>query len=337
MPHLALMKIFSRKERWKNYNGNVNIVDDISTSDIPRIFNEKQLHSLQLYEFKNPNEKTWKTFNEFFKLHPEIGMRILWYDENDFSFFNKIPNIRSITIASFLSKDFSSFGQNKELKHFGIEETKSIATDISFIENFQQLESLYVDGMKKGIENVRHLKKLNKLTLRGIKKENLDFLEGLSELGELNLLFGSYKSLESLTKIQSLKSIEFSRVRQIPSFDFLNSLSNLEILEFEGMSKLEGIPRLDKLENLKRLHVHNNVRMKDFQEVKRIPNLKVFHISFAENSKASECKNLLDQAVDIVLNSSSIEYTNIMHWTDENITKQFEEKGIKKWEWNQVV
>ncbi len=329
--------IFSKKEKWKNFSGNVNIIDNISTSDITKIISEPHLHSLQFYEFKNPAEKTWRTLNELFKLHPEIGMRVLWYDENDFSFFSKIPNIRSITIASFLSKDFTPFGQNKDLKHFGIEETKSTATDISFIENFQQLDSLYVDGMKKGIESVQHLKKLNKLTFRGIKKENLDFLTELRELSELNLLFGSYKNLESLTKIQSLKSIEFSRVRQIPNFDFLNSLYNLEILEFEGMSKLEDIPRLDKLEKLKRLHVHNNVRLKGFQEVKRIPNLKVFQISFAENSKASERKNLIDQAVDIVLNSPSIEYTNIMHWTDEHITNQLKEKGIKKWQWNQEV
>ncbi|MEL6562661.1 MAG: hypothetical protein AAFQ94_31115, partial [Bacteroidota bacterium] len=277
-----------------------------------------------------PNEDTWRTLNELFRLHPEIGMRVLWYDENDFSSFSKIPNIRSITIASFLSKDFTPFGQNKNLKHFGIEETKSTATDISFIENFHQLESLYVDGMKKGIESIQNLRTLNKLTLRGIKKENLDFLAELSSLSELNLLFGSYKNLESLTKIQSLKSIEFSRVRQIPNFDFLNALTNLEILEFEGMSKLEGIPRLDKLKNLKRLHVHNNVRMRDLQEVSSIPNLKVFQISFAENSKASERKHLIEQAVEIVLNSSSIEYTNIMLWTDENITKQLEDKGVKQ-------
>ena len=80
--------------------------------------------------------------------------------------------------------------------------------------------------------------------------------------------------------------------------------------------------------------MHNNVRMKDFQEVNSIPNLKVFQVSFAENSKASERKNLIDQAVDIVLNSSSIEYTNIMHWTDNEITRQLEEKGVKKWEWH---
>lgn len=300
-------------------------------SDIPKILKENRLHSLQLYEFKNPNEKTWDALNEIFKQHPEIGMRILWYGTNDFAFFSKIPNIRKMTIASFLSKDFTPFGQNVNLKHFGIEDTKSNAVDISFIENFLHLESLYVDGMKKGIESVQHLKGLKKLTLRGIKKENLDFLVGLDELCELNLLFGSYKGLTSLSEVNSLKSIEFSRVRQIANFDFLNSLSNLESLEFEGMSKLESIPPLNQLENLRRLHIHNNLRLRNLQQVKGIPNLKVFQFSIAEKCPGSERKNLIDQAASIILDSSSIEYTNIMQWTDKDVTEKLKEKGVKKW------
>lgn len=160
-----LMKIFRRKEKWKNFNGNINIVDNISISDIPKILAEPNLRSLQLYEFKEPNEKTWNTLNELFKQHPEIGMRILWYDQNDFSFLSKIPNIRDVTIASFLSKDFTPFGQNVNLKHFGIEETKSTSVDVSFIKNFSQLKSLYVDGMKNGVENAQRLKHIEKLTL----------------------------------------------------------------------------------------------------------------------------------------------------------------------------
>ncbi|MEL6562498.1 MAG: hypothetical protein AAFQ94_30290 [Bacteroidota bacterium] len=55
------MKVFGKQEKWKNFSGNINIVDNISTSDIPKIINEPRLHSLQLYEFKNPNEDTWRT------------------------------------------------------------------------------------------------------------------------------------------------------------------------------------------------------------------------------------------------------------------------------------
>ncbi|ANH61430.1 leucine-rich repeat domain-containing protein [Dokdonia donghaensis] len=328
------MGIFSQKEKWKNYSGNINIHSDIKKSDIPKIIAEDNIHSLQLYQFQNPKKQTWETLNEFYKQYPDIRLRVLWYETQDLSFYKEIPNIRKFSIASFNTKDYSALLSNTKLTHFGIEETKSTAVDLSFIKEFKDLESLYIDGMKKGLENVKHLKKLKVLTFRGVKMDNLDFISELNNLEELNLLFGSYKNLESITKLKQLKSIEFSRVRQIPNFDFLNSLENLEKIEFEGMSKMEEIPNLSKLTKLKSIHIHNNLRLQNIKSIGEIQNLKLLQLSFAENSKASERKNLIEQSVRIIMKSKSIEYTNIMHWTDEEMTKKLTEKGIKKWSWD---
>lgn len=329
------MGIFgSNKEKWTNHSGNINIHSDLKKSDIPKIISEENIHSLQLYTFKNPKRQTWETLNEFYKQYPDIRLRVLWYETQDLSFYKEIPNIRKFSIASFNTKDYSALLSNTKLTHFGIEETKSTAVDLSFIKEFKDLESLYIDGMKKGLENVKHLKKLKVLTFRGVKMDNLDFLSESNSLEELNLLFGSYKNLESITKLKQLKSIEFSRVRQIPNFDFLNSLENLEKIEFEGMSKMEEIPNLSKLTKLKSIHIHNNLRLQNIKSIGEIQNLKLLQLSFAENSKASERKNLIEQSVRIIIKSKSIEYTNIMHWTDEETTKKLAKKGIKKWSWD---
>ncbi len=328
------MGIFSNKQKWTNHSGNINIHSDLKKSDIPKIISEKNIHSLQLAAFKNPKKQTWETLNEFYKQYPNIGLRVLWYDTQDLSFYQEIPNIRKFTIASYHTKDYSKLLSNTKLKHFGIEETKSNAVDISFIKEFNDLESLYVDGMKKGLENVQYLKKLNILTFRGVKMDNLDFLLALDNLEELNLLFGSYKNLESVSGFKRLKSIAFSRVRQIPNFDFLNSLESLEKIEIEGMSKMEEIPKLSNLTKLKRVHIHNNLRLKDIKSIGQIPNLKVFQLTFAENSKSVERQSLIEQSVAILMTSKSIEYTNIMHWTDEETTKKLTEKGIKTWHWD---
>lgn len=328
------MGIFSEKEKWKNFSGNINIYSDLKKSDIPKIIAEKNIHSLQLYQFQNPKRQTWETLNEFFKKYPDIRLRVLWWDKQDLSFYKEIPNIRSFTISSFNTKDYTPLLSNLKLKHFGIEETKSTAVDLTFIKEFKDLESLYVDGMKKGLENIKYLKKLNKLTFRGVKMDNLDFLLNLNKLEKLSLLFGSYKNLDSISNLKQLKEIEFSRVRQIPDFNFLNSLENVEFIEFEGMSKMERIPELSNLTKLKRVLISNNLRLKDINSIGKIPNLKLLQLSFAENSKVSERKNLIDQSVKILLKSKSIEYTNIMHWTDEKTTLKLTEKGIKKWNWN---
>jgi len=321
------------KEKWTNHSGNINIHSDINKSDIPKIISEKNIHSLQLFTFENPKKKTWETLNELYKKYPNIGLRIVWHEGQDLSFYKEIPNIRKFTIATYKIKDYSLLLSNIKLKHFGIEETKSKAVDLSFIKEFKDLESLYVDGMKKGLDNVQHLKKLNILTFRGVKMKSLDFLSDLNNLEELNLLFGSYKNLESISNLKQLKSIEFSRVRQIPNFDFLNSLENLEKIEFEGMSRMEHLPNLSNLTKLKSIHINNNLRLLDIKSIEKIPNLKLLQLTFAENSKSAERKKLIEQSVTILMKSESIEYTNIMHWTDEETTKKLTEKGIKAWNW----
>jgi len=108
-------------------------------------------------------------------------------------------------------------------------------------------------------------------------------------------------------------------------------LENLEKIEFEGMSKMEEIPNLSKLKKLKSVHIHNNLRLTEVKSVGKISNLKVFQLSFSENSKVSKRKNIIEQSVSILLKSKSIQYTNIMHWTDEETTIKIAKKGIKKW------
>ncbi|WP_299122400.1 hypothetical protein [uncultured Winogradskyella sp.] len=328
------MGIFSRKKKWGNFNGNINIYSDLKKSDIPKIIAEDNIHSLQLFQFQNPNRLTWEILNEFYKKYPDIGLRVVWYECQDLSFYELIPNIRNFTIATYHIKDYSKLNSNSKLKHFGIEETKSKSVDLSFIKEFKDLESLYVDGMKKGLENIKHLPSLKTLTFRGVKLDNLDFLTELKKLQELNLRFGSYKNLNSISKLMDLKSIEFSRVRQIPNFNFLNSLENLEKIEFEGMSKMESIPDLSKLEKLKRIHIHNNLRLQNIKLIGEIPNLKLLQLSFAENSKSSERKNLILQSVEILMKSNTIEYTNIFHWINDKTTKELTDKGIKMWSWD---
>ncbi|MGK4568139.1 hypothetical protein [Flavobacterium sp. 3HN19-14] len=324
----------SMDKKWGNFSGNINIYKDLDRKDISEIIAEKNIHSIQFYQFKDPKDKTWEILNDFFEKYPSIGLRVLWYDIQSLSFYKLIPNIRKFTIASFNTHDFTQLQINTKLKHFGIEETKSIAVNVSFIKNFKDLESLYVDGMKKGLDSIHALTNLKKITFRGIKLENLDFLIDLKDLEELNLLFGSYKNLDSLSNLKKIKNIEFSRVRQIPNFDFLNSMENLEKIEFEGMAKMEEIPNLSRLTKLKRIHINNNLRLSKIENIKKIPNLKLLQISFAENSKVNERKNIIEQAVKILMTTNTIEYTNIFHWTDEITTKKLNEIGIKNWKWD---
>lgn len=328
------MGIFNKKKKWGNFSGNINIHSDLKTSDIPKIIAEKNIHSLQLFQFQNPNKQTWETLNEFFGKYPDIGLRVVWYDCRDLSFYKLIPNIRKFTIATYNIKDYSILKSNTKLKQFGIEETKSKAVDLSFIKEFKDLEALYVDGMKKGLENVGHLLNLQTLTFRGVKLENLDFLIKLTKLKELNLLYGSYKDLNAVSKLKALKELEISRVRQIPNYHFLSNLDSLEKLCFEGMSEIKNLPDLSGLKSLKRIQVDNNSRLDDISSISQISNLEEFLLFFPENFKASVRKKLTEQAYKIVIESKTIKSTSIWLRVNNEQRESLRKKGIEFWNYS---
>lgn len=245
-----------------------------------------------------------------------------------------MTELRNFTISSYLTKDFSFLKSNIRLNSLGVGETKSKAVDLSFIKEFQDLETLYIDGMKKGLENISKLSRLKTLILRGVKMENLDLVENLTNLTELNLLYGSYKDLSGISKLRNLKDLELSRVRQIPNYDFFKNLVNLEKLCFEGMSELEVLPDLSELKSLRKIQVNNNSRLNDISSVSQIPHLEEFLLFFPENFKASIRKKLTEQAYKIVMESKTIKSTSIWLRVNNEQRRNLREKGIEFWNYS---
>lgn len=327
------MEIPNKKEKWGNFNGNINIYDNLEYSDIEKLIQEKKIHSLQFYQFKTPNKNTWAVLNEFYNKYPQIGLRILWYDLLDFDFYKQIPSVKNFDISSFNTSDYSFLLQNTELTDLGIGETKSTSVDLSFIKEFKKLKTLHIDGMKKGLDSISQLSELERLTLRGVKMNDLDIIKDLRNLRQLRLLFGSYKNLDSVAKVKTLRTLEISRTRQIPNYDFLNSMENLNSLYLEGMSKMEKLPNLSGLKNLKRIQIENNSRLTDITNMNQLSNLEIFLLFFPENFKAAYRQKLLKQATDFLLNSKTIKYTNLFSLFEEETKEKLEKKGIKMWDY----
>jgi len=327
------MGIFNKKEKWGNFSGNINIYDNLKHFDIPKLIAEENLHTLQFFQFTEPKKKTWDILNEFYEKHPEIGLRLVWYDQVNFDFYSQLPSLRNFDISSFNTSDYTPLLKNKELTDLGIGETKSRAVDLSFIREFRKLTTLYIDGMKKGLESASDLPELERLTFRGIKMNNLDLINNLEKLKQLRLLFGSYKNLDAISNVKSIRTLEISRTRQIPNYDFLKSMENLNSIYFEGMSKMEKLPDLSGLTNLKRIQIDNNSRLLDIKNINQLPNLEIFLLFLPENFKAAYRKELFTQAIDFLLNSKTIKYTNLFFWIDDATKHKLENKGIKEWDY----
>ena len=303
----------------------------------PKLIAEKDIHSLQFLQFTHPTKKTWEVLNEFYQNHPEIGLRLAWYDQINFDFYSKLPSLRNFDISSFNTSDYKPLLENKELTDLGIGETKSKAVDLSFIKEFTKLTTLYIDGMKKGLESTSELSELERLTFRGVKMNNLDLISNLKNLKQLRLLFGSYKNLDAISNLKNIRTLEISRTRQIPNYDFLKSMNNLNSLYLEGMSKMEKLPDLRGLKNLKRIQIDNNSKLTDITNINQLPKLEIFLLFFPENFKADFRKELFKQAIDFLLHSKTIKYTNLFFWIDDETKIKLENKGIKKWDYGMNI
>lgn len=332
------MGIFKKSDKkWGNFSGNINIYDNLKDSDIPKLIKEPNIHSIQFYQFKTPNEKTWKVLNNFYEQYPDIRLHIFWYDLVDFGFLTHLPAIKRFAVSSFMTKDFTPIRDYLDLAGLSIGETKSVAVDLGFISDFKDLKYFYVDGMKKGLESVSQLENLEVLTFRGVKLPDLEIIRDLKNIKELNLLFGSYKNLDAISTQKNLKELEISRTRQIPDYDFLSTLNNLRTLIFEGMSQMESLPSLKGLDSLSKIQIDNNSRLADINTIKDLQSLETFLLFFPENFKAALRKELIDQAFKILLDSKTIKSTNLWRLADDKIKQILKDRGIEFWGFNPEV
>ncbi|MGE6356530.1 hypothetical protein ACQKCJ_21885 [Flavobacterium sp. NPDC079362] len=322
---------FKKETKWGNFGGNINIYQNLVESDIEKLIQEKEIHSLQFYTFENPSTETWETLNKFYKKYPQIGLTLLWHAIIDLEFLSKIPNVRNFSVKSYLTKDFKPI-ETLELTKLHLGETKSIAINIDFIKNFKDLEILNIDGMKKGIENIQYLTKITSLNLRGIKLKNLNWISSLKELKLLKLMFGSYQSLESLAELRNLEYLGVSRVRQIDNYDFLEGLSSLKFLHFEGLSTMHSLPSLAGVKNLKKLQIDNLSKLENIKEIENLENLEELLFIFPENFKALDRNLLLDQLFDIALKLPNLKMTNLLFWKEHKKYNVLLEKGVKAYE-----
>lgn len=169
------MKLIEQKN-WKNFSGNINIYNNLRNSDISKLIKEPNIHTIQFFEFKNPNKKTWKVLNNFYKKYPDIRLRISWDDTVDFNFLKYLQAVKKFAISSYMTTDFTPIRDYLKLTALSIGETKSVAIDLSFVSDLKDLKYFYVDGMKKGLESVSQHENLEVLTFRGVKLPDLELI-----------------------------------------------------------------------------------------------------------------------------------------------------------------
>jgi hypothetical protein len=126
----------------------------------------------------------------------------------------KLKNLQEISIEIFNLENFDFlYHLPANITTLGLGLTFSKKPSIAAIERFKDLKYLYLDSQKKGIEAVRELSKLEKIVLRSISTDDLNYLEGLQNLGSVDIKLGGIKSFDSLSKLTNLKYLELWQIR----------------------------------------------------------------------------------------------------------------------------
>jgi hypothetical protein len=144
---------------------------------------------------------------------------------------------------------------------------------------------LYLEGQQKGIEAISNLKKLEKIVLRSISTNNVDFLINLEHLWSVDIKLGGIKDLSSLTTLPKLKYLELWQVRDLADLSFISKLGTLQNLFIQSLKQLTKLPDFSNNRKLRRIYLENLKGLNDLSTLKNAPSLKEFIYVLAENQE----------------------------------------------------
>ncbi len=296
----------------------VDFSNHITGKEVEQLVSDPNIRTLQC---SSPVESdTWDLLNrKLFSQRPEIELRVYGFYSAvcDLSFVSRIGNVRrfsadclmqatgvehiaslenleelSIGIYSLDSFDFLKQLANG-IKSLSLAATKSKKPQLQMLSRFQSLTHLYLERQQQGIEVLSELRALEKLTLRSITTEGLDYILTLPRLWSLDIKLGGIRNLSAIAGKESIKYLELWQIRGLSDIRVISSLGGLQSLFLQSLINVTAIPDLSKLYTLRRLHLENLKSLRDVSAICHAPALEEFlHIS-AQNVQPEMYKDLM--------------------------------------------
>lgn len=194
-------------DNWELRNDCANIIGELTDAELSKLAAVENLRVIQPWKYL-PKQDTWLKLNsKVFKTRPEVKLHI-WADftTETFDFLSKLDNVRDLEINQVRFKDKNSLGTLIRLKHLRI--VNGNLNDLSFLENFYQLETLELALTKNftDLSFVSRVKSLKTLTLNGFRNiTNLPNVKDNINLHELVLI--NLKSLSDLSPIKDATNL----------------------------------------------------------------------------------------------------------------------------------
>ncbi|HMO79817.1 MAG TPA: hypothetical protein PKD24_03420 [Pyrinomonadaceae bacterium] len=201
----------------------------------------------------------------------------LWvdvYDLSNFDFLDRLP---------------------LTLRTLGLGQTSSKRPSIEAISRFDQLTYLYLERQQKGIDSIQSLKDLERIVLKSISTEDLNYLIGLEKLWSVDIKLGGIKDFTALSSLPNLKYLELWMVRALNDLSFISSIASLQNLFLQSLKQVSALPDLASLKRLRRIYLEDLKGLTDLTALESAPALKEFVYVSAQNQT-------LESLVPVLLN-----------------------------------
>ena len=231
----------------------------------------------RIQTYSEPNEDEISILNEIYKKNPNIGFTFLNYTPDvDISFLLKIYNLRTLYLDSYASinidvlekmklttlslscfrvKDYSFLRNvDSSIKSLTIDlEDKTFKMDINDILHIENLETLKIRTVKKGLDKIVEFKNLNSLLFRSISIKDYSFLKEMN-VRKLSLYFQKPEYFNTFGINEKIEVINLWRNPKLSDLSFLLQFPNLKKLIITDQTRITNIPDLTSLSKLEEVY-----------------------------------------------------------------------------------
>ncbi|MFP9114038.1 hypothetical protein ACLI1A_08840 [Flavobacterium sp. RHBU_3] len=257
--------------------GQYQISTGITRNDLEMLAGNPKTKTIQFSRPLNYNEINLLEELIFSKRN-DIQLRIYGHN-TDLSYIQKIPSLRKISVDCMIDSkgietvtklekleglgvgifNLESFDFlndiNPNLKELYLFQTTSKKPNIGYINRFRDLEFLYLEGQQKGIDSVSRLSKLQKIVLRSISTQSIDFLTNLQELWSVDIKLGGIKNFDALSSLPQLKYLELWQIRDLGDLSFVSNLITLQNLFIQSLKQVQKLPDFTQNKSLRRIYL----------------------------------------------------------------------------------
>lgn len=299
--YISTSKFFElpfRTEKPNPINGNLMFSMKTIDEEIIEVLSQPDVERIQTTF--NPSDDELIIINEILKKNSSITFRHYFgfdVEFTDISYLLKLPclkhlcldlyskiqnidvlqklDIESLELGCFNVREYSFLRDvSPKIKRLTIGlEDKTYKMDINDIIHMKELESLTLRNVKKGLDKLIHIQSLKELYLRSVSIKDYSFLQKMN-VKKIYLGWQNVKYFDTFGINESIEEVSLWMNKKLTDLSFLLQFPNLKRVIISDQNKVEIIPNLRQLQKLEEIYFLGRKN----EEIKKYcnPNVKVY-------------------------------------------------------------